>query len=97
MLSCKALTELVTDHLERELSIGPRMSVSLHLSSCPDCRAYFGQMKWLVKLLRQMPAEPAPPKVSDKLLLFFRRWHQASKMAARHRTRTLQLLPADRV
>jgi predicted anti-sigma-YlaC factor YlaD len=82
MLRCKELTELVTDHLERQLSLPLKLSVSFHLSSCRHCRAYFGQMKSLVKLLRLLPAEPAP-KVSDKLLLSFRRRHRAHQVSPR--------------
>jgi predicted anti-sigma-YlaC factor YlaD len=96
MLRCKELTELVTDHLERQLSLALRMSVSLHLSSCRHCRAYYGQMKSLVKLLRLLPAEPGPPQVSDKLLLSFRRRHRARQVSRHHRDGTLQLLPLDR-
>ncbi len=96
MLRCKELTELVTDHLERQLSLGLRMSVSLHLSSCRHCRAYFGQMKSLVKLLRLLPAEPCPAEVSDKLLRSFRRRHRARPFSRRRRDGALQLLPLDR-
>ncbi len=96
MLRCKELTELVTDHLERQLPIALRMSVSLHLSSCRHCRAYFGQMKSLVRLLRLLPAEPDPLEVSDKLLLSFRRWHRARQASWRRLDGALQLLPLDR-
>ncbi len=96
MLRCKELTELVTDHLERQLSLALRMSVSLHLSSCRHCRAYYGQMKSLVKLLRLLPAEPGPSQVSDKLLLSFGRRHRARQVSQHHHDGTLQLLPLDR-
>jgi predicted anti-sigma-YlaC factor YlaD len=72
MLSCKEFTELVTDHLEGQLPLAQRVSVSLHLGSCQSCRAYLGQMKSLLKLLRQLPVDPSPPRVSEALLLSFR-------------------------
>ncbi len=79
MLSCKELTELVTDYLEGELSLAESASVYFHLSSCRYCRTYLGQMKSVVKLLRQLPADPGPPEVSDELLLSFRRKHRARR------------------
>ena len=72
MLRCRDLTELLTDYLEGELPPAQSASVSLHLSSCEHCRAYLGQMESVVKLLRQLPADPGAPRVSDQLLLSFR-------------------------
>ncbi len=73
MLRCKDLTELVTDHLEGKMPLAPSVGVFLHLSTCQHCRAYVSQMKSVVSLLRQLPAHPDPPTVSDQLLLSFRR------------------------
>jgi predicted anti-sigma-YlaC factor YlaD len=94
MLRCKDLTELVTDHLERQLSLAQSVSVSLHLSSCRHCGAYFGQMKSLVKLLHQLPADAGPTIVSDKLLLLFQRKHRAREVALRARKGGRQLFPS---
>jgi anti-sigma factor RsiW len=76
MPRCNELTELVTDHLEGQLPLAQRASVVFHLSCCRHCRLYVGQMKSLVKLLRQLPAERGPPKVSDQLLASYRRKHR---------------------
>ncbi|HXN42432.1 MAG TPA: zf-HC2 domain-containing protein [Myxococcaceae bacterium] len=95
MLRCKELTELVTDHLERQLPLALRISVSLHLSSCRHCRAYFGQMKSLVKMLRLLAAESDPPEVSDKLLLSFRRRHRARQVSRHRSDGALRLLPLN--
>jgi predicted anti-sigma-YlaC factor YlaD len=73
MLTCRELTELVTDHLEGRLPLAQGMSVSLHLSSCRHCRAYLEQMKSLLKLLRKLPADPARPKDARLLRSFQRR------------------------
>jgi len=59
MLRCKEFTELVTDHLEGHLPLARSVRVSFHLGSCQHCRAYHGQMKSLVKLLRQLPIDRA--------------------------------------
>lgn len=92
MLRCKELTELVTEHLEGQLPIAQSVSVFLHLSSCQHCRAYLGQMKSLLKLLRQLPADPGPPRVGGQLLLAFRRGRRVGQASRRSRVRALQLL-----
>ncbi len=80
MLRCKELTELVTDHLEGQMPLAEGVSVSLHLSSCQHCSAYLGQMKAVVRLLRQLPADPSPPRVGDQLLLSFRRTRRGGQL-----------------
>jgi predicted anti-sigma-YlaC factor YlaD len=82
MVTCRELTELVTDHLERKVPLAAGVCVSLHLSSCQDCQAYRGQMKSLLELLRQLPADPdsGPPRVGDQLLLSFRRRHRVGQV-----------------
>ena len=85
MLRCKELTELVTDYLEGQLPPAQRVSVSLHLSSCQHCRAYLSQMKSLVKLLRQLPAESGPPRIADHVLLSFRQRQPVGRVSRRRR------------
>jgi hypothetical protein len=51
-------------------------------------------MKSLVKLLHQLPADPGPTIVSDKLLLLFQRKNRAREVALRARKGGRQLLPS---
>ncbi len=94
MLTCKELTELVTDYLEGQMPLAQSVSVTLHLSSCRHCRAYVGQMKSLVTLLRNLPADPGPQRVDDQLLLRFQRRPRMGEISPRSRIGTLQLLPS---
>ena len=74
MLTCKELTELVTDYLEGRLPMGRRMSFWVHASMCPHCRAYLRQMRASIRATGSLPAAPMPPEVRDALLARFRGW-----------------------
>ena len=72
MLSCKELTEIATEYLERDLPWGERLRVQLHLWMCRHCRRYMDQMRKVIALLRRLPVEPVPPNLLEKLLPQFR-------------------------
>ncbi len=72
MLSCKELTELATDYLEKDLAWRERLRVQLHLWMCRHCRTYMEQLRKVIGLLRRLPTEPVPPKSLETLLLQFR-------------------------
>ncbi len=71
MLSCKEITELVTDYLEGRLGLGQRLSFFLHVSMCRHCRAYIAQMKATTRALGHLPPEPVPAEVADRLRAAF--------------------------
>jgi predicted anti-sigma-YlaC factor YlaD len=72
MLSCKEITELATDYLDKDLPWRKRLQVRAHLWMCAHCRRYMEQMRMVVELMRRLPAEPLPPQLLDKLLPRFR-------------------------
>lgn len=74
MLSCRQLTELVTDYLEGKMSLGDRMRFQMHLGMCKHCRAYLQQMKLTLQTLGTLPAEPMPDRVRAELLQRFQNW-----------------------
>ena len=47
MLSCKEVTELCSQELERPLRLGERMSVGTHLMMCTGCTNFRKQMALL--------------------------------------------------
>jgi predicted anti-sigma-YlaC factor YlaD len=51
MLTCRELTELITDYLEDRRSFGQRLRFEMHLGLCGDCRAYLRQMKQTIATL----------------------------------------------
>jgi predicted anti-sigma-YlaC factor YlaD len=72
MLSCKQLTEIATDYLEENLPWRVRLAVRMHLWICRHCRRYLEQMRKVITLLQQLPKEPVPPGLAEKLLPQFR-------------------------
>ncbi len=72
MLTCKEITEFVTDYLEGRMPFTRRLKFCLHLGMCDRCRAYLRQMKMTVRTLGKLPDEPIPPDVREELLARFR-------------------------
>ncbi|MEK6606577.1 MAG: zf-HC2 domain-containing protein [Myxococcota bacterium] len=74
MLTCKELTEIITDYLEGRLSFMDRLRFQMHIGMCRHCRAYLRQMKLTVATMGRLPDEPIPPETRDALLARFRDW-----------------------
>ena len=73
-LTCKQLTEVITEYLEGTLSVWDRLRFQMHIGMCISCRRYLRQMKMTIQTLGQLPAEPIPPNVRDELLSRFKNW-----------------------
>ncbi len=71
MLSCRELTEIVTDYAEGRMSFWRRLEVQIHLGMCHPCRAYLRQMRLAATTVGQLPPEPMPPDVKAELLKRF--------------------------
>ena len=76
-MTCRELSEIVTDYLEGAMPLRDRIRFDLHLAVCPECRRYVEQMKQTVATLGHLPAEPLAPQVEAKLLEKFRDWKRA--------------------
>lgn len=74
MLTCRELTEVITDYLEGRMSIMDRMRFRAHIGMCRHCRAYLDQMKHTIRMLGALPPETIPPDVRDQLLAQFHDW-----------------------
>ena len=74
MPSCKEMTELITDYLERRLSFVDRARFQMHIGMCQHCRRYLKQTKLSVAALGAMPPEPVPDDVMKLLLAGFDDW-----------------------
>src|SRR6266581_9019549 len=73
-LTCKELTELITDYLEERLPQTERARLEQHLSVCPGCVTYLDQMRLTIKALGGKPRVEIPKAIESDLLLAFRRW-----------------------
>lgn len=75
MLTCKELTEIITDYLEGRMTLVDRVRFQLHVGMCRHCRAYLRQMRLTILALGRMPLEPVPQPVRDELLRRFSDWY----------------------
>lgn len=74
MLSCKDITNLLTEYLEGGMTFADRMQMKMHLALCGHCRNYAAQLKLTIDSCGEIP----PPEVDDhleqELLETFRNW-----------------------
>jgi len=68
MLSCKEISKLVSESLDRKLPLPLRMEVRLHLMMCHLCRTYRKQSLLLRKLLRLHDASLTETPTSEMFL-----------------------------
>jgi predicted anti-sigma-YlaC factor YlaD len=76
MLTCREVTELVTDYLEGRQTLVQRLRFEMHLGMCRSCRAYLRQMRSTVRALGSLPPDAVPPDVREELLHRFREWRK---------------------
>jgi predicted anti-sigma-YlaC factor YlaD len=74
MLTCRELTEVITDYLEGCMPLVRRLQFQFHLGMCGRCRAYLRQMRTTVRLLGRLPDEPMPADIAVEMLRRFRNW-----------------------
>jgi predicted anti-sigma-YlaC factor YlaD len=72
---CEHVVERTTDHIEGVLGAADRAAMAAHLSGCPGCAAYLGQVGTTLRLI----AELLPEVPSDEL---------ETILVARYRERT---------
>jgi predicted anti-sigma-YlaC factor YlaD len=77
-LTCRELTELVTDYLEDALAPGERVRFEEHLETCAGCRAYIGQVRSTIWAAGHLCERTATPTIMDALLDTFRDWKRCS-------------------
>jgi predicted anti-sigma-YlaC factor YlaD len=77
-MSCRDLTELVTDYMEGRMSFMQKISFQFHVGMCSPCREYLRQMKLTVQTVSNVAGDPPPmpSEVHDELIKRFRDWKQ---------------------
>jgi predicted anti-sigma-YlaC factor YlaD len=71
--TCRDMSELVTDYLERALSIRKRLDMWWHLARCEACRHYYDQMRRTIGLLRRIPPTRPDTTTEDGVVAAARR------------------------
>jgi len=57
-LTCKEVSHLVSQGLDRELGWGERMRVRIHLAICDGCTNFKKQMDFLRRAMRELGTKP---------------------------------------
>jgi predicted anti-sigma-YlaC factor YlaD len=68
VLTCRDMSELVTDYLERATPIRVRVHMWLHLWRCEACRRYFNQVRQTAILLASHRPRPPTQATEEDLL-----------------------------
>ena len=76
-LTCAQLVELVTDYLERRLTIRDTERFEEHVAFCDGCSAYFDQMRATIAATGRLRHADLPAELHERLLDAFRGWSPA--------------------
>ncbi len=71
-MTCRELASLLIDYVSGELTPEHRERLDHHLSLCPPCVTYLQTYTLTIKLSRQLPCEPLPPQLVEKLKTMLR-------------------------
>ena len=75
-LTCRELSEVVTDYLEGTMSAHDRLRFEQHLVVCEGCTSYLEQMRETIRLMGELREEHILPEAQRELLQVFRGWRQ---------------------
>ena len=68
MLSCKDITHLANQKLDREMPFFKRMQFNLHLMVCKNCRQFMDQMQLTLESIQRIePIKPEPSVVNSQV------------------------------
>src|SRR5262245_7980905 len=67
LMTCRELVELLIDFVSDELPPEHRQRIEQHLRCCPPCEAYLASYQTTIRLTRQLPCEPLPPQLEQRL------------------------------
>jgi len=66
--TCRDVSELVTDYLERSLSWPQWVGVRWHLAQCDACRRYLTQMRETIRLLATNVLPPPTAETETRVI-----------------------------
>jgi anti-sigma factor RsiW len=73
-LTCKELTEVLTDYLEGVMPAEDRARFEAHLAICDGCVTYVDHMRQVIATVHELRAEDVDATAPDDLLEAFRAW-----------------------
>lgn len=60
MLNCKEITHLLSQSQDRQLSIGEKLQLEMHLAMCRGCTNFRKQMRFLREACRRISGDRHP-------------------------------------
>jgi hypothetical protein len=76
-LACRQVVELVTGYLEATLSERDRARFEKHVSGCPHCHLYVGQMRATLENTGRVTLDGLSPDAERELLAAFADWQSS--------------------
>ncbi|MEJ0020291.1 MAG: zf-HC2 domain-containing protein [Acetobacteraceae bacterium] len=73
MPTCRDMSELATDYMERAVPPRLRVAMGWHLFRCEACRRYYDQLRRTVLLLADGPPLPPDGAAEESVVLAARR------------------------
>ena len=73
-LTCKELTEVLTDYLEGVMALEDRARFDAHLAICEGCVTYVDHMRQVIATVHELRADDVEATAPDELLEAFRAW-----------------------
>jgi predicted anti-sigma-YlaC factor YlaD len=67
MLTCREMAQLGSDILDKQLSLGKRIAVYVHLRQCQNCRTYIKQLALTSAVLQALAAPTDSAEVEATL------------------------------
>ncbi len=64
MLNCKGMTKLISDSLDRKITLRQKMELWLHIMMCRFCRRFRSNAITLKKLLQRQESELGKPSLA---------------------------------
>ncbi|MFL6258533.1 MAG: anti-sigma factor family protein [Thermoanaerobaculia bacterium] len=66
-LHCGEVLADLSEHLDGRLSLDRAERIGEHLAGCAECERLLGAVTAAVRALRQLPDEPLPPEIEERL------------------------------
>ena len=73
-LTCRELTEVVTDYLEGVMGANDRARFDAHPELCEGCVNYVSQMRQTIRAVGELDPAEVEESVPDAVLAAFRAW-----------------------
>ena len=77
-LTCRELTEVLTDYLEGAMALEDRARFEAHLALCEGCVTYVNHMRQTIATVRVLRPEHVEATAPADLLEAFRAWKRSA-------------------